>query len=112
MNMFSKDQGAQMRANLENFRSQLYIESTTSVEELGQQALLVYPNPTTEQLVIPVKQAESHPSIHIFDVLGREMPILQQQTEDVGIRIRVQHLPEGSYWGKMGKYTFKFGVVN
>lgn len=112
MNMFSKDQGAQMRANLENFRSQLYIESTTSVEEHGQQALLVYPNPTTEQLVIPVKQAESHPSVHIFDVLGREIPILQQQTEAVGIRIYVQHLPEGSYWGKMGKYTFKFAVVN
>ncbi len=111
MNMFSKDQGAQMRSNLENFRSELYIESTTSVEEQAQQSLLVYPNPASSQLVIPASHSSTSISLDVFDVLGRKVTIPHVLADANGLRIQVQHLPEGSYWGRFGKNTFRFVVA-
>jgi hypothetical protein len=73
-------------------------------------AIQLYPNPTSSQLKIKNYQLKDGENVEIIDVLGRvqQLPIINQQSE---IIIDVSHLAKGMYFVRIGNWRGKF-VVN
>lgn len=114
MNMFTEGQAVLMRTVLENYRSQLYETSSTSVENISVQEIQAYPNPAVHNVHITLPSAAStlHSQILIRDIAGRN--VIQKETQP-GIQyfqIDVSNLPAGAYVGTIGSYYFKFFVQN
>ena len=67
------------------------------VEEISQQKLAIYPNPTQDMLYINLEGFEAKSSIEIIDIQGH---VIMKQSLDVNQKstsLNCQNLPQGSY---------------
>lgn len=84
--------------------------STITKEEKN---IRVYPNPTTEELVVECPMCNMRhviSDIKIYDIMGRSIQpkIGQSEIEQSKIIINVSHLPTGMYFLRIAKKTVKF----
>lgn len=72
-------------------------DPVSSAFEAETNNLKLWPNPARETLHIQCKEGKTE-DIHIFDVLGREMPGLAPEIMDGEIRLKLEGVPAGLYW--------------
>jgi hypothetical protein len=85
---------------------------TKSIEEKDLSGLLVYPNPSTENLIISANAEKI--SVKIFDQAGREIAPLILKNSTGKIELSVARLAEGIYYLKIcldGRYSRKKIIV-
>ena len=71
----------------------------TNVEDVQDNSILVYPNPTQDVLMIQGIEAQP---LRVYDLQGR---LLVQEN---GIQVGVQHLAEGTYLLQIGTQVVRF----
>lgn len=94
-NLFTLDQVAIMRSMLEGPRSGLILENTTSTySAVLDQAVLLYPNPTSGFLQLEMKGFNKEDfTVTIENVLGQ-----QYSTQSAITPLQIGHLEKGLYW--------------
>lgn len=101
LNMFTHGQGARMNAALTGIRTTLLTSNgcgvTTGIKEASVPVLQGYPNPLTSTSVIHLPNSLSNGTLHIYDIVGREVS-LKNALEGTSVTIERNALNPGIYF--------------
>jgi hypothetical protein len=91
----------------------IYFHKLNSINEKSIESLIIYPNPTSEQINIKLKN-NNEKIVNIFDMNGKK--VIEYKTNDSLININVQNYPIGLYIVKIidnnHVYSGKFQKTN
>ncbi|MFH0895756.1 MAG: T9SS type A sorting domain-containing protein [Bacteroidota bacterium] len=74
--------------------------------------ILIYPNPTNNQITIQTTQSKNSFILSIFNSIGKEVIKQNVNPQENEVKIDVSTLPPGIYFVKIQNYTGKFVKVN
>lgn len=83
-------------------------ETSTDIEEVEDTplALIVFPNPTTDDISVFMNESENESIINVYDLGGKQ--VASQAVEGAVTKISASALPNGMYVVKAGERTAKF----
>ena len=83
-------------------------KTATDIEEVNasELALIVFPNPTTDDISVFMNDSENESIINVYDLGGKQ--VASQSVEGAVTKISASNLPNGMYVVKVGERTAKF----
>lgn len=83
-------------------------ENDTDIEEVNasELALIVFPNPTTNDISVFMNESENESIINVYDLGGKQ--VVSKAVEGAVTKISASGLPNGMYMVKVGERTAKF----
>ena len=83
-------------------------KTATDIEEANasELALIVFPNPTTDDISVFMNESENESIINVYDLGGKQ--VASQSVEGAVTKISASNLPNGMYVVKVGERTAKF----
>jgi hypothetical protein len=86
----------------------LRVDNAASVQEQGQNTLLVYPNPAHERMIIERSQEHVMSPLRIYDSLGRLF--FESTSDELELVVDLRDWPVGAYFAQIGRQRTKFIV--
>jgi len=83
-------------------------ECTVDINDILNNQTFVYPNPTSTELNIQLKEINENTSIYITNALGQITITSLSNSHDSSLKINISHLPAGLYFIKVGNNIQKF----